>query len=73
MFAIINQNASNNGQYGVRHNNGNGKFPNTKTQKPEKDQNDMLCGDLEVLDIGEGNAQHLDKAIVSLLNWPIEI
>ena len=47
MSAITNQNASNNGQNGVRCNNGNGKFSNTKTQRPKRDQKDMLswgCG-----------------------------
>ena len=43
MFAITNQNANNNGPNGMRHNNGNGKFPNTKTQRPKRDQKDMLC------------------------------
>ena len=43
MSAITNQNASNNGQNGVGCNNVNGKFPNTKTQRPKKDQKDMLC------------------------------
>ena len=43
MSTITNQNASNNGENGARHNNGNGKFPNTKTQRPKKDQKDMLC------------------------------
>ena len=37
MAAITNQNASNNGQNGVRHNNGNVKFLNTKTQRPIRD------------------------------------
>ena len=41
--AITNQNASNNGQNDVRCNNGNGKFPNTKTQWLKRDQKDMLC------------------------------
>ena len=31
MSAITNQNVNNNGQNGSRHNNGNGKFSNTKT------------------------------------------
>ena len=35
---ITNQNASNNGQNGARHNDGNGKFPNTKTQRQKKDR-----------------------------------
>ena len=43
MSAITNQNTSNNGQNGVRHNNGNWKFPNMKTQRPKRDQKDMLC------------------------------
>ena len=43
MSAITYQNTSNNGQNGVRHNNGNGKFPNTKTQRPKRDQKAMLC------------------------------
>ena len=37
MPAITDQKASNNEQNGVRDNNGNGKFPNTKTQRPKKD------------------------------------
>ena len=44
MSTITNQNVSNNGQNGARHNNGNGKFPNTKTQRPKKDRKDMLFG-----------------------------
>ena len=43
MATITNQNTNNNGQNGVRSNNGNGKFPNTKTKRPEKDQKDILC------------------------------
>ena len=43
MSAITNQNVSNNGQNTVRHNNVNGKFPNTETQRPKSDQKDMLC------------------------------
>ena len=43
MSTITNQNASNNGQNGSRCNNGNGKFPNTKTPRSKKDQKDMLC------------------------------
>ena len=31
MSTITNQNANNNGQHGLRCNNGNGKFPNTRT------------------------------------------
>ena len=41
---VTNQNANNsNGQNGPRHNNGNGKFSNTKTQRPKKERNDMTC------------------------------
>ena len=43
LSAIINQNANNNGQNGPRCNNGNGKFPNMRTQKPRKDRKDMIC------------------------------
>ena len=43
MSAIINQNANNNGHNGARHNNGNGKLPNTKTQRPKKYKKGMLC------------------------------
>ena len=43
MSAITNQNTSNYQQNGARHNNGNGKFPNTKTQRSKKDQKDMHC------------------------------
>ena len=43
-------------------------------QKP-KDQRKIakvwLVGDVEVLNMGGGNAQHLDKAIISLSNQPI--
>ena len=44
MSAITNQNTNNHGQNGARHNNGNGKFPNAKTQRSKKDQKDMLLG-----------------------------
>ena len=43
MSTITNQNANNNGQNGPRHNNGNEKFPNMKTQGPKKDRNDIAC------------------------------
>ena len=43
MSAIINQKPNTNGQNGPRHNNGGGKFTNTKTQRPKKDRKDMLC------------------------------
>ena len=43
MSTITNQNASNIGQNCAKYNNGRGKFPNTKTQRPKKDQKDMLC------------------------------
>ena len=56
MSAITNQNASNNGQNGTRHNNGNGKFPNTKTQSPKKHRKDMLCLGCGGTDMGGGNA-----------------
>ena len=42
MSTITNQNANNNGQNGPRHNNGNGKFLNTRTQRPNKDRKDMI-------------------------------
>ena len=38
MSAITNENTSNNGLNGAICNNGNGNFPNTKTQKPKRDQ-----------------------------------
>ena len=41
MFVITNQNAKNNGQ-NSRHNNGNRKFSNTKTQRPKKERYDLL-------------------------------
>ena len=40
MSTITNQNKSNNS---VGHNNGNGKIPNTKTQRPKKDRKDRIC------------------------------
>ena len=40
MSAITNHNTNNNC---VWHNNGNGKIPNTKTQRPEKDRKDRIC------------------------------
>ena len=43
MSAITNQNANNNGQNGPRCNNGNGIFPNARTQRPKKDRKDMIC------------------------------
>ena len=42
MSTITNQNASNNGQNGARHNNGSGKYPITKTQMPKR-LKDMFC------------------------------
>ena len=65
MSAITNQNTTNNS---ARHNNGNGKIPNTKTQGSENDRKDRICWDVEVLDIGGRNVQQLDKSIISLLN-----
>ena len=47
MSALTNQNANTNGHNGPRHNNGGGKFTNTKTQRPKRDGKDMLswgCG-----------------------------
>ena len=41
MSAITNQNANNNGQNGSRCNNSNGKFSNTKTQRPKKERKDL--------------------------------
>ena len=52
MSTITNQNTSNNGQNGTRHNNGNGKFPNTKTQRPRKFKKIWFVGDVEVWDMG---------------------
>ena len=40
MSAITNQKTNNNG---VGHINGNGKIPNTKTQRLEKDRKDRIC------------------------------
>ena len=40
MSAITNQNTN---KSSVGHNNGNGKIPNTKTQRPEKDRKDRIC------------------------------
>ena len=36
MSSITNQNVNTNGQDGPTHNNGGGKFTNTKTQRPKK-------------------------------------
>ena len=52
MSAITNQNTTNNS---ARHNNGNGKISNTKTQRPVKDRKIRFVGDVEVLDMGGGN------------------
>ena len=41
MLAITNQNTNNNS---VGHNNGNGKIPNTRTQRPEQDTKDRIFG-----------------------------
>ena len=70
MSAITNQTKSSSRQNSVKCNNVNGKFPNTKTQGFGK-----ICtvANVEELDMGGGNAQHLDKAIISLSNWLIEI
>ena len=43
MSTITNENANNNGQNGPRHNNGNGKFPNMRTQRPKKNRKYMIC------------------------------
>ena len=46
MSANTNQNTNNNS---ARHNNGNGKIPNTKTQRSEKDRKDRIswgCGSI---------------------------
>ena len=43
MSAITNQNPKNNGQNGSKHNNGNGKTTNKKTQGQKKNQKDMHC------------------------------
>ena len=73
MPMITNWNANNNGQNGSRHNNRNGKFSNTKTQRPKKERNDMTCLGCGVLDIGGKSVQHPNKVIISLSNWPIKI
>ena len=49
---------------------------NFLVQKPRGQRGiKKICfvGDVEVLDMGRGNAQHLDKATISLSNQPIEI
>ena len=56
MSAITNQNASNNGQNGVRHNNGNGKFLIQKPKGQREIRKICFVGDAEVLDMGGGNA-----------------
>ena len=44
MSVITNENANNDkGQNGSRCNNGNGKFSNTKTQRPKKERKDVTC------------------------------
>ena len=73
MSSITNQNASNNGQNGVRCNNENGKFPNTKTQRPKKDQKICFFGDADLLDMGGGNVLHLDKAAITLSRQSIKM
>ena len=40
MSTITNQNTTNNS---AGHNNGNGRIPRTKTQRPEKNRKDMIC------------------------------
>ena len=65
MTAITNQNTDNNS---VRHNNGNGKIPNAKTQRPEKYGKDRICWGCGGIGYGWGDVQHLDKTIISLLN-----
>ena len=65
MSAITNQNKNN---ISVGHNNGNGKIPNMKVKGLRKIEKIGFVGDVEVLDMGGGNVEHLDQAIISLLN-----
>ena len=69
MSAITNQKTTNNS---VRHNNWDGKIPKTKTQRPDKDRKDMNCWGVEVLDMGGGNMQLVDKTILSLLTGNLQ-
>ena len=52
---------------------GMGDFLIQKPKGQRKIEKICFVGDVEVLEIGGGNAQHLDKAIISLSNWPIKI
>ena len=65
MSAITNQNTN---SHSVGHNNGNGKIPNTRTQRPEQDRKDRICWGCGGIGHGWWNVQHLDKAIIFLLN-----
>ena len=52
MSIITKQNANNNGENGPRCNNGNGKFPNVKTQRLKKDNKHMTCWGCEGTGLG---------------------
>ena len=80
LSAITNQNPNkNNGQYGSKCNNGNGKTTNTKTQGPKKDQKDMCCwgcggtghGWRECLTPRQGNNFHFKLANRNLNSQPM--
>ena len=45
---------------------GMGKFLTQEPKGPSKIEKIGFVGDVEVLDMGGGNVQHLDKAIISL-------
>ena len=47
---------------------GMGKFLTQEPKGPNKIEKIGFVGVVEVLDIGGGNVQHLDKVIMSLLN-----
>ena len=47
---------------------GMGKLLTQKPKSQRRIEKIGFVGDVEVLDIGGGNVQHLDKAIISLLN-----
>ena len=73
MSAITNKNADTNGQKGPRHNNGGGKLTITKSQRPKKIERICFVRDAEVLDMDGRSAQHPEKVIISLSDWPTEI
>ena len=50
-----------------------GNFLIQKAKGHRKIKKICFVGDAEVLDMGGGNARDLDKATISLSNWPIEI